>query len=190
MEIKIYGASVLNRRVVLHTIDATPARWRGDAGSSPLDGASTAASSPRNDLVKNYQVHPTHWLNSTQTVTRGTADNKSTSARTRRLAIQSRPRRPPKCASASRCGPLRASRRRSCSTRRASVVRRVLPSRPSTRGVFLLALRRCALPLSSAALVAALPGWCVAPLLEICCGSALRAVCWYNARLQSTAYRL
>ena len=34
-----------------HAIDAMPARWRGDAGSSPLDGASTAASSPRNDLV-------------------------------------------------------------------------------------------------------------------------------------------
>ena len=33
--------------------------------SSPLDGASTAASSPRNDLVKNYR-HPTHWLISTQ----------------------------------------------------------------------------------------------------------------------------
>ena len=40
-------------------IDATPARWRGDAGSS-------AASSPRNDFVKNCRVHPTHWLNSTQ----------------------------------------------------------------------------------------------------------------------------
>ena len=35
------------RRVVLHAIDATPARWRGDVGSSPLDGTSTAASSPR-----------------------------------------------------------------------------------------------------------------------------------------------
>ena len=44
-------------RADLHAIDATPARWRSDAGSSPLDGASTAASSPRNDLVKNYQVH-------------------------------------------------------------------------------------------------------------------------------------
>ena len=32
-----YGAFVLNHRVVLHAIDATPARWRGDAGSSPLD---------------------------------------------------------------------------------------------------------------------------------------------------------
>ena len=50
---------VLNHRVVLHAIDATPAGWRGDAGSSPLDRASTAASSPRNDFVKNYQVHPT-----------------------------------------------------------------------------------------------------------------------------------
>ena len=46
-----YGAFVLNRPVVLHAIDATPARWRGDAGSSPLGGASTAASSP-SDLVK------------------------------------------------------------------------------------------------------------------------------------------
>ena len=27
---KFYGAFVLNHRVVLHTIDATPARWRGD----------------------------------------------------------------------------------------------------------------------------------------------------------------
>ena len=49
-----------------HAIDATPARWRGDAGSSPLDGARTAAPSLRNDLVKNYRVHPTHWLISTQ----------------------------------------------------------------------------------------------------------------------------
>jgi hypothetical protein len=53
---KFYGAFVLNRRVVLHAIDATPARWRGDAGSSPLDRARTAASSPRNDLVKNCRA--------------------------------------------------------------------------------------------------------------------------------------
>ena len=44
---KFYGKFVLNYRVVLHAIDATPARWRGDAGSLLLDGASTAASSPR-----------------------------------------------------------------------------------------------------------------------------------------------
>ena len=50
---KFYGAFVLNHRVVLHAIEATPARWRGDAGSSPLDRARTAASSPRNDLAKN-----------------------------------------------------------------------------------------------------------------------------------------
>ncbi len=50
-----YGAFVLNHRVVLHAIDATPARWRGDAGSSPLDRARTAASSPRNDLVKSIR---------------------------------------------------------------------------------------------------------------------------------------
>ena len=29
---KFYGAFVLNLRVDLHAIDATPARWRGDAG--------------------------------------------------------------------------------------------------------------------------------------------------------------
>ena len=33
---------VLNRRVDLHAIDATPARWRGDVGCSPLDGASAS----------------------------------------------------------------------------------------------------------------------------------------------------
>ena len=37
-------------RRVLHAIDATPARWRGVAGSSPFDGARTAASSRRNDF--------------------------------------------------------------------------------------------------------------------------------------------
>ena len=37
---QIYGAFVLNHRVDLHAIDATPARWRGGVGSSPLDGAS------------------------------------------------------------------------------------------------------------------------------------------------------
>jgi len=66
---KFYGAFVPNHRVVLHAIDATPARWRGDAGSSPLDRARTAASLPRNDLVKNCRVHPTHWLISTQRAT-------------------------------------------------------------------------------------------------------------------------
>ena len=39
---KSYGAFMLNHRVVLHAVDATPARWRGDAGSSPLDRARTA----------------------------------------------------------------------------------------------------------------------------------------------------
>jgi hypothetical protein len=55
VEIKFYG-SFLNRRVDLHAIDATPARWRGDAGSSPLDGASTAESSPRNDYAPDALV--------------------------------------------------------------------------------------------------------------------------------------
>ena len=34
---KFYGAFALHRRVVLHAIFMIPARWRGDAGSSPLD---------------------------------------------------------------------------------------------------------------------------------------------------------
>ena len=58
---KFYGAFVLNRRANFHAIDATPARWRGDTGCSPLDRARTAASSPRNGLVKNYRAQPTHW---------------------------------------------------------------------------------------------------------------------------------
>ena len=41
VESKFCGAFVLNRRVVLHAIDATPARWRGGVGSSPLDRACT-----------------------------------------------------------------------------------------------------------------------------------------------------
>ena len=67
---KFHGAFVLNRRAVLHAIDATPARWLGDADSSPLDGTSAATPSPRHDLVKNCRVHPTHWLISTQAPTR------------------------------------------------------------------------------------------------------------------------
>ncbi len=63
---QIYGAILPNSRIHLHAIDATPARWRGGVGSSPLDGARTAAPSPRNDLVKNCRVHPAHWLISTQ----------------------------------------------------------------------------------------------------------------------------
>ena len=66
---KFDGVFVLNHRVVLDAIDATPARWRSDASSSPLDRARAAASSPRNDLVKNCRVHPTHWLISTQPTT-------------------------------------------------------------------------------------------------------------------------
>ena len=48
---KFYGAFVLNRRANFHAIDATPARWRGDTGCSPLDRAGT---------VKNYRAQPTH----------------------------------------------------------------------------------------------------------------------------------
>ena len=44
----------------------SPARRRGDVGSLPLDRARMAASSPRNDFVKNYRVRPAHWLISTQ----------------------------------------------------------------------------------------------------------------------------
>ena len=61
---------------ILHAIDATPARWRGDAGSSWLDGASAAASSPRDDLVKNCRVHPTHWLISTQVKSKAPHDGR------------------------------------------------------------------------------------------------------------------
>ena len=59
VEIKLRGASRIRPHHNLHAIDATPARWRGDASSSPLDRARTAASSPRNDLVKNYRAPDT-----------------------------------------------------------------------------------------------------------------------------------
>ncbi len=54
------GASPPRLNHDLQTIDATPARWRGRGLLSPLDSASSVAFSPRRDLVKNYQVHPTH----------------------------------------------------------------------------------------------------------------------------------
>ena len=79
MKSKFYGAFVLNRRVVLHAIDATPARWRGVAGSSPLDGASAATSSPKNDSAKNYR-YPTYWLISTQAVTTTTGAGQTAKA--------------------------------------------------------------------------------------------------------------
>ena len=47
-------------------VGATPARRRSGVDSSPLDGASTATSSPRNDIV-----HATHGLISTQVEIRG-----------------------------------------------------------------------------------------------------------------------
>ena len=63
MEIKLYGAFVLILPVNLQAIDATPARWRGDAGSSPLGRARTAAaSSPRNDSTQVVNtIHLAHF---------------------------------------------------------------------------------------------------------------------------------
>ena len=55
---KFYGVFALNLRVDLHATDATPARWRGDAGSSQLDGARTATSSPRNGLSEELSGAP------------------------------------------------------------------------------------------------------------------------------------
>ena len=58
-----------------------PPRHRRDAGSMAwrcrflqLERARTAASSPRNDLVKNYRVHPTHWLISAQVEVMGSPE--------------------------------------------------------------------------------------------------------------------
>ena len=63
VEIKFYGAFVLNLRVVLHAIFMISARWRGDAGSSLLDGARTAASSPSAsapDALVDFHTVPHH----------------------------------------------------------------------------------------------------------------------------------
>ena len=51
VDVKFYGAFVLHRRVDLHAIDAMPARWRGGADSSPLDGASTARPRHRREMT-------------------------------------------------------------------------------------------------------------------------------------------
>ena len=75
-----------------------PARWRGNAGSSPLNRARTAASSPRNDLVKDCRVHPTHWLISTQRVAQrighGEDDQRAHRREERQLAGEEEHRRP------------------------------------------------------------------------------------------------
>ena len=52
---QIYGAFVLHRRVDLHAIDATSARWRGGVNSSPLDGTSMAT-----DALVDF--HTDHYL--------------------------------------------------------------------------------------------------------------------------------
>jgi len=41
-------------------------------GLLPLDSASTAASSPRNDFARNHRAHPTHWLICAQVLTNRT----------------------------------------------------------------------------------------------------------------------
>jgi hypothetical protein len=71
---KFYGAFVLNHRVDLHAIDATPARWRGDAGSPPLDRARS--------------VRPTHGLISTQVVADVRAQDKVAGRQGVRVPIQ------------------------------------------------------------------------------------------------------
>ena len=87
---KFYDAFVLNHIVVLHAIDATPARWHGDADSSPLDGTSAATPSLRNDLVKNCRVHLMHWLISTQlaAVFAGAVSGEGARLDLRRLALR------------------------------------------------------------------------------------------------------
>ena len=51
---------IVAARLEGHRRDACSMAWR--RGLSPLDSASTAAFSPIKDSVKNYRVHPTHWL--------------------------------------------------------------------------------------------------------------------------------
>ena len=87
---EIYHRSAqFSAQIKFHGAHATPVRRRGDSGSSLLDGASTTAASPRNDLVKNYRVHPTHWLISTQA--RGVRDRRQ--GRQVRLRIKGAGRR-------------------------------------------------------------------------------------------------
>ena len=65
---QILRASCESRRPPRHRRDACSMAWQ--CRFLTADGASAATSSPRNDLVKNYRVHPTHWLISTQRTAR------------------------------------------------------------------------------------------------------------------------
>ena len=49
---KFYGTFVLNHRVDLHAIDAMPARWRGDAGSTLLDTISVSVTPGDTVLIR------------------------------------------------------------------------------------------------------------------------------------------
>ena len=57
-ELSSWGLRGLNRRVALHAIDATSARWRGGAGLSPLIQfqVSGAALSQRNDALVDFHT--------------------------------------------------------------------------------------------------------------------------------------
>ena len=55
---KYRGASRPRLDHDLHTIDATPARWRGGVGLTPLDWVITAASPQRNDLSEELSGAP------------------------------------------------------------------------------------------------------------------------------------
>ena len=46
----------------VHTIDATSARWRGRGGLENSIWSARPRFLPREDLVKNYRAHPTHWF--------------------------------------------------------------------------------------------------------------------------------
>ena len=70
VEIKIFRRlrAESSRRPPRHRRDACSMAWRCRFLAARPSQA--AASSPRNDLVKNRRVHPTHWLISTQVATR------------------------------------------------------------------------------------------------------------------------
>ena len=85
VETKIYGAFSPTSTPSARRLPA----WRGDACST-LDRARTAASSPRNDLVKSCRVHPTHLLISTRWTRTASSPGRrpwSTASRRTRAAV-------------------------------------------------------------------------------------------------------
>ena len=99
-----------------------------------LTAPSTAASSPRNDLVKNCRVHPTHWLISTQVLPEPAPTGSSLGVQPAREPVPRRAVAPHAGAAPLRGAPRRSAPATDRDARRPAPLRRLLPVRAAARG--------------------------------------------------------